>query len=593
MVRLKIMRIKPNAIRLLTLILICVVLSACVPATPIVVIVTPTLAASATPPVTSTAAAVAASLTSTHQPDPTVTASATPSQPPTFTPTRPPTTPTITPTGPTPTFGPIVGDNVTPFEPPTLTPGPTSTGPTPTFGAVAGPNVTPGVPPTLTPGPTSAAPTAALTSAAPTVSGPPSTGPTPTFGAVIGPNYTPPPTFTPGPPPTLPPVNVTLPPLVTPGPSPTPGPILRKVLMGVQIHGYLKDDEWMRMLAYSKDLGVGWIKVQVQWKELEPAKGVFNELYSAMVLNVQRARIQGLRTMVSIAKAPGWARPKAVFETEDGPPENPQDFADFVARFVRDVKPEFIDAIELWNEPNLIREWRGKPLNGAEYMKLFNAAYAAIQNEQKVQPSDHRITVITAGPAPTATAADGSSVNDRDWLQQLYNAGLARIGPDVAVGAHPYGWANPPDATCCTKQPGVTGWFEDRSFYFRDTLDDYRKIMLRNNHAAGKLWVTEFGWATYDGLLRSDGGVATANDKVGWEKILTQGQQADYVLRAFYMAQQPPYYDYLGPMMLWNLNFGIIPNMINTSREEAGFSLLDVNWNPRPVYVKLRNAPKE
>src|SRR5262249_28258242 len=158
--------------------------------------------------------------------------------------------------------------------------------------------------------------------------------------------------------------NVTLAPLVTPGPSPTPGPVLRSALMGIQIHGYLKDDEWMRMLAYTKDLGMGWIKVQVQWKELEPAKGVFNELYNAMVLNVQRARIQGLHTMISIAKAPGWARPQAVFETEDGPPDNYQDFADFVARFIRDCKPEFIDAIELWNEPNLIREWRGKPLNG-------------------------------------------------------------------------------------------------------------------------------------------------------------------------------------------------------------------------------------
>jgi hypothetical protein len=46
----------------------------------------------------------------------------------------------------------------------------------------------------------------------------------------------------------------------------------------------------------------------VQWQEPEPAKDVYNELYNAMVLNIQRARIQGLHIMISIAKAPGWAR---------------------------------------------------------------------------------------------------------------------------------------------------------------------------------------------------------------------------------------------------------------------------------------------
>jgi polysaccharide biosynthesis protein PslG len=548
-----------------------VLVSACVQATPIVVIVTPTQQPGQ-PEQTSASTANVAAAMPTAIPSPTATLTTTAS---------PTSTAAVTasaiPTGPTATFGAVVGPNITPYT------SPPATGPKPTFGAVVGPNVTPYVPP-ATIMPTSTV----LTNAVPT-----SGSPAPTFGAVVGPNYTPPPTFTPGPPPTVPPANVTLPALATVGPSPTPGPVLRSALMGIQIHGYLKDNEWMEMLARSKDLGMGWIKVQVQWKELEPAKGVANELYKAMVLNVQRARLQGFRTMVSIAKAPGWTRVSSAATNEDGPPDNPQDLADFVARFVRDVKPEFLDALEIWNEPNLIREWRGKPLSGAEYMQYFNAAYAAIQSEQKAQPTEHRIVVITAGLAPTSTAADGGSVNDRDWLRQMYRAGLAKIGPDVAVGVHPYGWANPPDATCCKAQPGVTGWYADRSFYFRDTLDDYRQIMVANSHASGKLWVTEFGWATYDGLRRSDGLPAAADSRVGWQTLINAQQQASYVLRAFYMAQQPPYYDFLGPMMLWNLNFGIIPKMIDESREEAGFSLLDVDWNGRPVYRVIKNAPKE
>ena len=59
------------------------------------------------------------------------------------------------------------------------------------------------------------------------------------------------------------------------------------------------------------------------------------------------------------------------------------------------------------------------------------------------------------------------------------------------------------------------------------------------------------------------------------------------------MAQQPPYYDYLGPMMLWNLNFATIPKMTDDSREEAGFSLLNIDTQPRPAYLTLKNASKQ
>lgn len=493
-------------------------------------------------------------------------------------------TATITATGDI-LYGPVTGPfytiaygNLLPT--PTLPDLPTAAGPTATFGSVIRPGITPS--PTNTPLP----PTQPVIATA--------SGPAPTFGSVIGPNYTPPPTFTPAPPPTSASAPGTLPPIATSGPSPTPGPVLRSDLMGIQIHGYLKDDQWLQMLQYSQDLGVGWIKVQIPWNEYEPTKGNFTDTYRGMILNIQRASLQGFHTLISIDKAPGWTHPQSASFTENGPPDDPQALADFVQHFVHDCKPEFIDAIEIWNEPNLQREWYGKPLSGAEYMKYFNVAYKAILTEQQAQPSvmkpNHRITILTAGAAPTTTTAQ--SLNDRDWLQQLYDNGLAHLGNDVAVGVHPYGWANPPESTCCTAQPGVTGWYEHPSFYFRNTIDDYRKIMVRNNHTAAKLWVTEFGWATYDGLRRDNGSPAPPPTGAEWEGFITQQQQADYVLRAFYLAQKPPYYDFMGPMLLWNLNFAAVPKMTDQSREEAGFSLLDNSVHPRPVYATLKNAPK-
>lgn len=400
------------------------------------------------------------------------------------------------------------------------------------------------------------------------------------------------PTITNTPEPTVAPATLT--PL--PIPTGTPAPSLRSDLMGIQIHPFITDVEWDAMLGRARELGVQWVKLQVAWREYEPAKGNYNTGFNDLVLKIQRTSVQGFKTMISIAKAPGWARPAGADYNEDGPPANPQDLADFTAALIRTVKPEFINAVEVWNEPNLRREWRDAPLTGTAYFPYFVATYDAIQAIQRdftpvPGKLDQRITVVTAGPAPTSTASDGGSLDDITWLEQLYQAGLARYTTDVAIGVHPYGWGNAPEAVCCTAASGVTGWYEDPHFYFAETLNRYLQIRDANGHSA-KLWVTEFGWATFDGLRKKDGSPAPADPRVGWQAILNQSQQADYVARAFQMMQKPPYIDQLGPAMLWNLNFALVADLVEQSREEAGFSLLDQNGANRPVFNAIAGAPK-
>jgi len=462
-------------------------------------------------------------------------------------------------------------------------------GATATFGAAF--QVTTPVPPTATP---TASPTETTTPLPTMPALPTLQGGTTEFGPIVPPNYTPQASPTPK-------VTATLgagalPPVVTPGPSPTAGGFLRRNRMGIHLHNNLTDEQFARMLDFAEALGVRWIKVQISWKLYEPERGILTEAYRGQVLNLQRASIRGFKVMLSIAQAPDWARPAAVRGIEDGPPDDPAEFAVFVGRLVRDVKPEFIDAIELWNEPNLSREWRGKAISGGIYMTYFRAGYEAILAEQIAAPSatkpDHRIMVITAGPAPTITFT-GSTVGDREFIGQLYDAGLATFGEDVALGAHPYGWGNPPEGRCCDPAPGVTGWYEHPSFYFRETLDAYRDIMRTHGHTRAKVWVTEFGWASYDGLARSDGKPARADPNVGWQALINQTQQADYIVRAFRLAQQPPYYDYVAGMILWNLNYTMIPGLVDAGGEQAGFSLLDANGNPRPAFTALKNEAKE
>ena len=92
----------------------------------------------------------------------------------------------------------------------------------------------------------------------------------------------------------------------------------------------------------------------------------------------------------------------------------------------------------MWNEP-IPAKWYGQPLSGESYMRYFRPAYTAIRRSRRRSRCHRR-----AGP----TGDLHWSANDRAWLQQLYDAGLAQYGTDIAVGVH-YGWAKRADDHCC------------------------------------------------------------------------------------------------------------------------------------------------
>jgi hypothetical protein len=356
--------------------------------------------------------------------------------------------------------------------------------------------------------------------------------------------------------------------------------------MGIQVHPYIDNREFDKALAYVSDLGFAWVKFQFNWSLLESSPGQYTEMFYILRQYVQQAHTQGSQVMVSVAKAPGWSRtpdPDGVMR-EDGPPDDPQVLADFLSGMLTMIGMDvsgnpYISAIEVWNEPNLQREWHGHPLTGGEYMRYFRPAYDAIR---QFSP---KITIITAAPAPTGDSQE--SINDRIWLQQLYNDGLAQYGQDVAIGVHPYGWANPPDARCCANPS--RGWDDQPQFFFLNTIEDCHQIMVASGDSGAQLWATEFGWATFDGLVTSSGSHPSDPPDTPYFSFISQGQQADFTLRAFQIAQQLPY---MGPMILWNLNFATLPGAVDKSDPQAAYGLLDSKWQPRPVYIAIRQAAK-
>jgi len=344
--------------------------------------------------------------------------------------------------------------------------------------------------------------------------------------------------------------------------------------IGVQVNYNMGMDDFGQVVFLVNQMRFGWIKFQVNWEFWQPeGPQEVNERFLTFEQHIQLAKNRGLRVILSVAKAPSWARS---VQEEDGPPDDPQALANFMRLLIQRVKPENIDAIEIWNEPNLAREWRGVlPFSAAGYMELFRSSYEVIRQEAP------QTLILTAGLAPTGDSA--VSVNDRDFLQQMFDAGLGAY-EFVGVGIHPYGWANRPDALCCDFS-AERGWDDDPHFFFLNNVNDYREILVRNGYEGRQLWTTEFGWPSWQGF--------PGEAPEPWIGELSLEQQAEYVLRAFQIGQER---EDMGPMILWNFNFAD-QAMVEARDERAAYSIFVPNFGPgdallkRPLYDALINRP--
>jgi hypothetical protein len=320
-------------------------------------------------------------------------------------------------------------------------------------------------------------------------------------------------------------------------------------------------------IGHLNTLGMQWVKFQVPWKEVEPHDNVRN--WDKWDRLVQTYHDAGFKILLSVVKAPDWARPAGTDLSQEGPP------ADFgiYARFVGELAARYkggVHAIEVWNEQNLAREGGGVPMPPGEYVALLSVAYQAIK------AADPSIVVVSGGPTP-AGDVPGAAVDDVNYLNAMYAAGLKNVSD--AIGAHPSGYNCPAGAdwqTVTDPYAFFRGPYDNRhhSWCFRGTMEGYRNVMVANGDGDKPLWPTEFGWAV-------------ANPPpVGYEYAAdnTPEEQAAWIVEAY---QQARAWGWVGPMFLWNLDFGIT----NPGSELATFGLL-APYGLTPAYHALANMPK-
>lgn len=345
---------------------------------------------------------------------------------------------------------------------------------------------------------------------------------------------------------------------------------------GMQVFLFWQAEIADRDLKLVEDAGFRWVKQEFAWREIEGSgKGAFDWSRSDRVMDQIDAH--GLKVIARLGVQPQWA---GGGYPEIGPPDNLQDFADFVTAIATRYKGR-IDAYQIWNEPNLSREWGNRPPSAAEYTEMLKVAYQAIK---AVDPYP---MVISAGMAPT-TRNDDVARPDIYYIQEMYEAGAAPYFD--ALGAHAPGYASPPetDPAEIARTPGMAnpGDFENnvpeelrRVYGFRH-VEDVREVMVRNNDSDKQIVLLEFGWTVDprpDSLYR-------------WHAV-TPEQQDKYFQRAYTYAKEN-WRPWIGVMSL----IYIADPQWTLEDEQTYWSIVYPTYpefTPAPAYMGLKTMPKD
>jgi hypothetical protein len=347
----------------------------------------------------------------------------------------------------------------------------------------------------------------------------------------------------------------------------------------VQVNGLVGDPGYAADLA--NRAGVNWIKQQVRWGDFGHGPNPGDVDWSGFDGIINAANQRGLNVMLSIVTAPDWSRPGA--NGTHGPPDDFNAYADFVGMVIDRYKGK-IQAIEVWNEQNLAREWTTEPqqLSAARYIEMLKLTY------QVIKAKDPNIIVISGALSPTGVDDGKIAIDDFRYLQQMIDAGLFNYTD--CVGAHHNGYnigpsvsaatamQNPKATTAIFKGPFTPygGGAPHHSWFFYDTLQTYAQIV------AGRkpLCVTEFGWASSEGYPDSPPQFEFAKDN-------TLQEQADYIVEAFTLMRQ---WGFVELAFLWNLDYG--NKGAGYLDDVVPYSLIDTDGAPRLAFKSVRKMPK-
>ena len=332
----------------------------------------------------------------------------------------------------------------------------------------------------------------------------------------------------------------------------------------VGLRGDVSDpDHNPRVAATVNESGMGWVRFQMPWFQIEPENDQWNpEPFDRMIGAMSEA---GLNILVVVAKAPDWT----ATSERDTYIKDMAEFEQFMA-YVSERYRGQVQAWEIWNEQNLAHEW-GNGVNVDEYIEMLKAGFNG------VRAGDPDALVVFGGLTPNGINDPTIAIDDFNYLNLAY----LRSGGELSqyfdvLGVHANSTHNSPDENWPGPiTSGHDGWNDHPSFFFR-RVEQLRQVMVDQGDVNKPVWITEFGWTT-------------ANLAPGYEYGANNTEQevAEFITRGLEIATDE--WSWCTGAFVWNLNWS---TLIEETDEKYPWSALNGDWTPRPQFEAVKDFEK-
>jgi LysM repeat protein len=287
---------------------------------------------------------------------------------------------------------------------------------------------------------------------------------------------------------------------ITPGPPPPQPGVFE---LGGHVFGYAN-------AADMRNAGMTWAKVQIRWNQ--------GESTASAQAAINEARAQGFKIMLSIAGNPEQIR------------ANPQQYFQAFAQYLGQVAALGPDAIEVWNEQNIDREWPNGLISPQSYTQMLSAAYQAIK------AANSSVMVISGAPAPTGFfggACTGTGCDDAPFIQGMAANGAANFAD--CIGIHYNEGILPPTATSGDPRGNSTHYTR----YYPAMVNLYASTF-----PSKPLCFTELGYLTPEGY-------PPLPEAFNWAQNTTVAQQSQWLAQATQLSRQS---GRIRLLIVWNVN---------------------------------------
>lgn len=214
---------------------------------------------------------------------------------------------------------------------------------------------------------------------------------------------------------------------------------------------YRTVEEYDTVIALLKEAGVGFVRVDFLWSDIEPKRGTFN--FSKYDLFVDRLSKNKIGILGILNYGTEWASPGGKW---NHPPENNELFVAYASAVIERYKGK-VKYWEVWNEPDSAVYWQ--PQDGLKtYGKLLKDVYVAAKNID-----------------PECLILNGGLANGLAGVNILYDNGINHYFDILNI--HYF------------DDPRRPGAIKAAAAYPKLA----HKIMSRNGDTHKKIWITEIG----------------------------------------------------------------------------------------------------